>query len=514
MKKIKIGIVGCGAAGTSFFSHFITDCIEKNISQLVSIYIFEKSSDIARGLPYNFDYDCNLLNRASDKMSVKHNKQDDFYLWIQDNKERIKNLYPNYDLLDTNCYLPRSIFGLYLNDTFLQIMSHAKQNNIVVNVVRDEVIDVKLQKNQYNICTIKNNFENMDYVILTVGHIPCGKFKQFNQYENFYNSPYPTTQLVSTINKNATVGILGSRLSAIDAAISLTEHGHQGKIYFLSRSKFLPSIKSTNSTRCIKVIDETVIKNMHDDYPITLKNIMKIISDLASYYNGEKSYFYKWLKRPIDPIKFLRHELNEYEQKIRQTWDALFLDGNNIIEFIWNKLSTKDKKWFLHNYRSKWLSYRVGIPRKNAEKILNLLEKNQLSIIRTKSIPSYQDESGKFLIKCLENNTAIHIDYLVNATGAPLKVEDMESSLISNVLLSGLVMAHEFGGIEVDFSTSAVINNHGKVVDNLYAIGSITSGVYFFTSVLALNIKHAFQISQKVVENILEVKNEFQLIGT
>lgn len=507
MDRKKIGIIGCGATGTSLFTHLVDDCVKKKIGHLITIYIFEKSADIARGIPYSFDYDCNLLNRTIHKMSVRHDKPNDFFLWIKKNNERIVNLYPAINLADENTYLPRSVFGLYLHDVFLQTMSYAKQNNIRVNIVRDEVINIQNRNDEYDITTNNNNFIGFNFAVLTIGHVPCGKFKQLAHYKNFYNSPYPTTQLVSTIDKNSSVGIVGSRLSAIDAAISLTEHGHCGKIYFFSRSEFLPSIKSSSTDQYIKLMEETEFRNIDKYQSITLKKVMKLITDLASHYNGEKSYFYKWLNRPIDPIAFLRFELNEYEQKIRRIWDALFLDGNNIIELIWNKLSKKEKHWFLYNYRSKWLSYRVGIPKTNAEKILTLLEKKQLSIVRTKYMPVYENDVNQFFVKSFDENATIKVDYLINATGSPLTTDDMESVLIKNLLDSGVIQTHEFGGIDVDFLTSKIINNQGNMLNNLYAIGSVTAGVYFFTSVLALNIKHAFNISTQIIKDVLDVQS-------
>jgi len=59
MNRKKIGIIGCGAAGTYIFAHIVADCLRTKSQDLVAIYIFAKSADIAKGLPYNFDNDCN-----------------------------------------------------------------------------------------------------------------------------------------------------------------------------------------------------------------------------------------------------------------------------------------------------------------------------------------------------------------------------------------------------------------------------------------------------------------------
>ncbi len=512
MNKIKIGIVGFGATGLSLFLQLIDDIIKLKLIDLVVINIFEKSDNIGCGLAYIMDFDCNILNRTSSRMSIRHEKPSDFYTWIKNNLHNVVKKYPGIDFLDINSYLPRSVFGLYLQDSYLNGLDLAKRNGVEVKIIQEEVVDVFINNNKFSIQTPFSIFDDISYVALTIGHSPCKKFIKLKMMKSFFNSPYPTDKITSVVENNSDVGILGSRLSAIDSVISLVENGHRGKIFLISRSKYLPSIKSTDLPQCIRSINSLLESRIKNEKSISIKYVIKLMEEFVSCYSGEKACFLKWLNRPLDPVEYIRYELIEYSKKMRTIWDALFSEGNNLIELIWNKLPAKEKLWFLERFKSKWISYRVGIPKQNAIKILKFIESGQVSIVGTKRSPVYDDTEKLFVVEESGQGSLIKVKFLVNATGSPVNVDDMQSTLINNMIQRGLVRKHEHGGIYVDFSSATVIDNNGNHVNKLYAIGVITSGVYFFTSVLALNIKHSFMVSNQIISDILIAKKNCKFI--
>src|SRR3990167_11530857 len=126
MKKI-ITIVGCGAVGASQLYHLVEQLINDNIAENFEILIFEKSASLGRGMAYIEDSQTNILNRPAGTMSLLHNKPDDFLNWLITNKKKWKKKYPNLKMYKlSDAFLPRSLFGMYIEDT----LQHAIQKAI------------------------------------------------------------------------------------------------------------------------------------------------------------------------------------------------------------------------------------------------------------------------------------------------------------------------------------------------------------------------------------------------
>lgn len=158
------------------------------------------------------------------------------------------------------------------------------------------------------------------------------------------------------------------------------------------------------------------------------------------------------------------------------------------------------------NYKSKWISYRVGTPESNAVKIMRLFETGQLSFIQDFSDVTHDSEKNIFFLKDQKNNTHFS-NYLVNATGSEDSIDNCDNALISNLKTDGLIQPHQFGGIDINFDTSEVINSKQEIQPALYAIGNLTSGTYFFTSALEVNVAHAENVSKRILTNKIESRS-------
>jgi len=126
IKKI-ISIVGGGAVGVSLLYQIIKKNTGSYCIPNLEINIFEKKSKLGRGLAYAEDSDVNLLNRPADTMSAIYGNPQDFMQWLTNNKQW-RDSYPNL-MIDKNSdlFLPRSLFGMYLESLFNDAMVIAKK---------------------------------------------------------------------------------------------------------------------------------------------------------------------------------------------------------------------------------------------------------------------------------------------------------------------------------------------------------------------------------------------------
>ena len=63
----------------------------------------------------------------------------------------------------------------------------------------------------------------------------------------YFNSPYPVSELAAGIAADATVCVIGTSLSAVDAVVALQQAGHRGPLICVSRNGRLPSVRSPHN---------------------------------------------------------------------------------------------------------------------------------------------------------------------------------------------------------------------------------------------------------------------------
>lgn len=492
-----ISIIGGGAVGISLLYHIVKKNTDNYGISNLEINIFEKNSNVSRGLAYRHGSDANLLNRPADSMSAIHDNTSDFIHWLTNNDEW-KKFYPNI-VFDKNSdlYLPRSLFGMYLECLFKDTLVMAEKNNIKVNIIREEVINLQKKQHFYYITTRSGSTYLTSSVVLALGHTHSNNFDSLKESNKYFESPYMTA-LSQQIPKTATIAIIGSRLSAIDAALSFAHSGHIGQMAFISRNGYMPSVRPKGVFNYkLKII---TVKRLHEitgygAKSLTLKDIETMIVEEVSLAIGRKVIMDEWLNRPTDAISYLKRELSKANCKDVIIWQSVMIALNHVIEFIWQKLSIQDKKAFVSKYRSRWMAYRVGIPFQNAEKILSLMQESTLFSISKLEHIVYDKNIHKFVVSSDSDVPITTFDYAVNATGFCSDINTTKSILLKNMKKNGLLIPNQFGGMDLDFDTSRIKDRNGAVHTNLYAVGNLTEGTYFFTSVLELNIGHVNTIT-------------------
>ncbi len=494
MKKI-ITIVGCGAVGAAQLYHLVYQLIQDNITEHFEILVFEKSENLGHGLAYTQDEHTNLLNRSAETMSLIHRKEDDFKNWLLKNKSKWKEEFSGHKIKRKEVFLARALFGSYCEDTIQKIIVHARAHKLKVSIIHDEVIVIDKYNHDYKIETRNGWKFHSHVVILTLGNLPSLKFGKAVNNDKFYTSPYPTKKL-SNIPAHSAVGIMGSLLSAIDAAIALHHQEHQGNIAFISRGGWLPVVRSPYRYHELKILNAKALREYLslNKRELSLRQIIKLLRHEVELLCDEKIQFGEWLATPIDAKLHFEHEFKTYKSKNKIAWQAVMIALNQVIESIWHELNEADKALFNLRYKSKFMAYRVGIPIQNARKIYNLFVTKQISQIR--HFESLAQNQDKFIVTT--SKSTFEFDYIIDATGYCDDLTYIQSTLLSNMTNNGLIKPHRYGGLEVDFESSRIVRKDNSIEKNLYAIGNLTSGTYFFTSVLELNIKHAYKIAQNI----------------
>jgi uncharacterized NAD(P)/FAD-binding protein YdhS len=231
-----IAIVGGGAIGAALF-----DGLVERLSSEASprarprVVLFEKAARIGPGLAYARDEAPYLLNQSAQTMSLVPRRRSHFCEWL----EARGLARPEGEEL----FCARQDFGDYVEDCVARAIEKAKRCGVVASTVRDEVSALAPRRfGGYRVVTRSHAPVDADIVVLALGNLPSTKLRELSG-PGFIASPYPSAEMHARIPKDARVAILGTGLSAIDAALALFAMGHTTQVTMTSRSGLLPAVR-------------------------------------------------------------------------------------------------------------------------------------------------------------------------------------------------------------------------------------------------------------------------------
>lgn len=480
-KENKIGIIGLGATGVAYYYHLI-----KQLGKLeyknkeIEINIFElKKQQKYRGLAYGIKKESFILNMRAEEMHLDKTRPHDFLEYL----ESIGNPYKKQP------YVSRAIFGDYLEKNFNESLKESKKIKVKTKIINDEVTDLLIEGDQVCIIT-KNSRHSVDFLNLSVGNIFSDPYPELQKNEKYISSPYHI-QKMGLIPKKASVAVLGSSLTAVDAAVLLYDKGYEGKIYFASRGGNLPGGQVEAKTHEYKYLTLEKIEALTENHKkkIAITEIFRLFKKELEEATGQKINL---INIRTDHIK------NSYKNNPQV---QSVLNGTaEIIPHLWNSIEPKDQIHFMNEFYSLWCSYRHCMPKINADKILEMINSGRLTILKgVKKV--YEDESKHFIV---EAENKIKTEYLINAIGADYSIKNSPSKLLKKMYLKGVVSENPCGGLNVDFKTHQIIDKKGEKIENIYFVGALTRGVHFFTNAMSMNSAFAFDVANQISHKIYE----------
>lgn len=205
-----VAIVGFGLSGLLTFDNLVKNH-QADSGKLV-VRIFEKSPVIVKGTAYSTKSPNHLLNVPANRMGVVNEDPEHFFKWLCSKGY-------NYQKTD---FVPRQIFGIYLEDLFQTALKIAEEKGISCEFRSKEISEISDRENYFWI-----DGDLHHYCILAVGPQLKDSKKSFwkNDLEKYLG--------------DEEIHILGCGLTAIDAVISLRDLKYSGKIFLHSRRGML-----------------------------------------------------------------------------------------------------------------------------------------------------------------------------------------------------------------------------------------------------------------------------------
>lgn len=435
---------------------------------LSEVVIYDQSGRFGPGIPYglNSSDDDFILNMASFTLGTDAEVPDGFVRWLQRQ--------PGHEQADCNAYVSRRLMGQYLSDELADSRALLARHGIRLRTVARSVLSVESDHGGFSVHT-DESAAYFDKVVLALGHLR--KRSHFAGEPRYFTNPYHELErLKAQLQPGAHVGILGSKLTAIDMTLLADKLG-AGHISLYSNSGRLPLVRGVVDDR-----DEVAQAGEPD---------AASLAGFFAWFRNSQAYRaeYPGLLSPMEPLQRLRAEIASAGQ--RRDWQIALDATKGMIDGFWASLDNSEKRRFFRKYQGMWMSYRHPMPMKNARRIEALLAQQRLTIHR--GYKSTRIAADGQIVVDLGSHT-LTPDYAIDATGFSGNLARLDSPLVEQLLDAGLISQHRHGGIAVAVDSHEVVGQEG-----LYAIGPLTQGCLFYVSAIERLVLHAQNIAAHLV---------------
>lgn len=442
-------IIGGGATGTLLAVNLI-----KNAgNQPITVNLIEKISRLARGVAYSTTNEAHLLNVPANKMGAFPDDVEGFYKWLTAN---------NYNYF-SNDFVPRKIYGEYLEEVYSETIGNAGEN-VVVNSYNDEAVDISIENDQAQIVLKSGETIASDKVILAFGNFlpphPRTENQEYISAGKYFQNPWDE-KISEKLDSNDEVLIVGTSLTMVDTVLTLFNKRHQGKITAISTHGWLPAVHE------LGFVYPSFADELKDK--ISVSTLFKIIRRHAKSAETQNS-----------------------------NWRGVIDSLRPATQSLWIHLPDEEKRRFMRHSRRIWDVARHRIPVECREILRQMEDSGQLSILkgRVKKIEIAAENKFKAFYQDKGAMKNIEADAVINCTGSESNFNKLDVPLVKNLLAKNYIRTDSLAlGIQAA--------PNGKISENLYTIGTALKGILWESTAMPEIRTQANQLAVQLLEKTI-----------
>lgn len=462
----KIAIVGAGPTGIyTFYS-----LLKKNVP--LSITVYEQANEAGVGMPYSNEDNSKMMlaNIASIEIPPIFSTYID---WLRAQDEaHLARYRVDYASLHVRQFLPRILLGEYFRDQFVQLVAEARKQGFEVNVHEAcQVTDLEATETGVKLW-VENELaaEPFDLAVIATGHVwPDDS----TSTRTFFPSPW--SGLMEANIRACNVGIMGTSLSGIDAAMAVVvQHGafvesDDGHLQFtldpqsqalnitlMSRSGILPEADfyCPIPYEPLNVVTENAIQHEIDAGADGLLDrvFQLLVQELAQAdpqwserialqtLNADtinEAWFAD--RKKHDPFRWAQANLDEVERNKRDkrtvAWRYTILRLHEKVEEIVPHLNEQDMQRFTSGLARIFIDNYAAIPSQSIRRLLALREAGIIDILALGQEYEMKVEENQTRIFNQQNSWSF--DVFIDARGQQaLKTKDLPFPTLRQQLLA------------------------------------------------------------------------------
>lgn len=388
--------------------------------------IERRPRQLARGVAYSAAHPSHLLNVRAGNMSALPDDPGHFVRWLEARGEG-----------DRTSFVPRTLYGTYLSEMLADTVAGAG-GRLTHRV--GEVCALDLSGDDGVALTMADRARiDADSVVLALGnlppHTPPGIDPDRLSGEVYAADPW-ASDIVDGLVDTDTMVLVGTGLTAIDAALLLDARGFAGRILAISRRGLSPR----------RHVDGTPPVRGVSDKP------QGALSQLVAHVRARAR---------------------------ADGWRTAVDELRPVTQMLWSATSQADRARFLRHLRPYWDIHRHRLAPGVADRIDALVADGRLTFAAGKLVSVEPVGAGVDLAWRPRGGDAVtvtHARRIVNCTGPQGDLLRSNEPLIQHLLEAGLIRPDpQRLGVDVD-SQSRAIRRDGSPENRLHCIGPMTRG--------------------------------------
>ena len=444
---ITIAVVGGGYSGAAFAIH-----ASRLAPQPLEIVLIEPRARLGPGLAHSTEHPDHRLNAADSIHLLYLDEPDHFSAWLRSSGVLARD--PEATAANGRIYPRRADFGAYVS---AELTRHQASNpsQSIIRHVRRRAVGVRASPLGVDIGLEGGTSLHAHACVLAPGqggpNLPA-VLRGAAGHPDLVADPWAHGAL-RRLERDRSVLILGSGLTAADVVAALVAQGHRGRIEAVSRhglrptthSPFAPTLPRLHGL--MQEVPDFIARHGVSD---TVRGIVRALqSDIAG----------------LDPA--------------RASWHAPFDEMRDAAHVLWPHLSPVEQRRFLRHLKLWYDVHRFRIPPQTERIVQGALDTGTLSFLAARVLSVESGPAGFEVVlqdrASAQTRTAIYAT-LVNCTGFDGRFAAAADPALRQMAADGLLQPSPCGlGIAVD-THSRAIGADGVPRPKLHVIGPLTGG--------------------------------------
>lgn len=414
---IDVAVVGGGFSGTLLAVNLVRH-------DGPSATLIERNHRAGRGLAYSTASSAHLLNVRAANMSALPDDPGHFQRWAEAHCGATRT-----------SFVPRAAYGRYLHGLLEEAQQQAPHR---LHSRAGDVTGLRTEGEGFRLQLEGGEALFARRVVLATGNLPASapaNLAAAGLGEAYVNDPW-AKPLKPAAGPEAPVLLIGTGLTAIDAALLLREGGHRGPLIALSRRGLVPRVHG----------EPEPVPPLSEAPPPETRAVLRHLRRAAAAIG--------W-RAAVDQLR-------------PHTQD------------LWRRMPLAERQRFLRHARTWWDVHRHRMAPEVATEVDALQQSGVLTVMAGRiagARPSGRGASVSIRPRGGEP-FELEVGAIVNCTG-PGDISGSDQPLIRDLLAAGLARPDALGmGLEADH-LGRLISAEGTPADNLFALGPLTRGSFW-----------------------------------
>jgi len=411
-----VAIVGGGYSGTLQAINLLRHGVAR-------VTLIEREDRLARGVAYSTPRPEHLLNVRAASMSAFAHEPAHFANWLTERGGTPHD------------FAQRRVYGAYLEDLLAEAGAAAGDR---LRRVPGEAVDIVSDGEGEMVQLATGESIATDAAILSVGNLPPPVPRSVSSAlgDGIYVADPWAADITAGLGRDSIVLLIGTGLTAIDAALTLDAAGFTGRILALSRRGLVPRAHAEPG-----------------GHPMPLAQAPEpACSELVRRIRGDAE---------------------------SMGWRAAIDQLRPVTQQLWASASPAARARFLRHLRPYWDVHRHRIAPEIAAKIEQMQQEGRLRLVAGKiaeASPSGARAAVSWRPRGVADEQQVVVDRIVNCTGPEGNIARAGEPLLQNLVAAGRIRPDVCRiGIDID-AANRTIDAAGRPSDSLLAIGPMTRG--------------------------------------